>query len=115
MARLYNNRLLLFALLCVAVALALQAQNPVTVPSQEEARQAVKRHEKSLEQDRVQPPAPGKPDWVRARADADRLLTLVQQVHDHVHASPDQIPATLPGELRETQKLAKRIREELRM
>ena len=115
MARLYNNRLLLFGLFSLAAALALQAQRPTTTPSRERAREVNKGFEKAMEQDRVQPPVPQAPDWEKARADASRLLSLAQLIHQQVQASPDQLPAGLAGELKEVQKLARRLREELRM
>ncbi len=63
----------------------------------------------------MRPPVPQTPDWQKARADADRLLSLAQLIHQQVHAGPDQLPAGLAGELKEIQKLSKGIHYKLRL
>jgi uncharacterized membrane protein YccC len=113
MARAYNERLLFFVVISLA-ALVLQAQRPTTSEGRKRAGQAMKAAEETLDQVRPEP-ATGQPDWEKARTDADRLLTLAQHIHAELHAGPGRIPATLAGELKQTQRLAKRIREQLQL
>ncbi len=115
MAHPYSSRVLFLVPFCVAAALAVAAQRPTTIPGAEQGRQMIKSAEKSVDQTRIQPAAPSQPDWEKARTDADRLLEIAQQIHKQVHAGPGQLPAALSGELNEAQKLAKRLRQELRL
>ena len=106
-------RLMFLSLSILAVAMALLAQRPSTIPGAEQGRQTMKRAGQSVDQDRLAPAQPT-PDWEKARADAARLLALAQKIHEEVEAARGRLPATLPGELKETEKLAKRIRTDLR-
>ncbi len=51
--------------------------------------------------------------WKEARGDAEKLRALAQRIHEQVEAGAGQVPAGLAGELKEVQKLSKRLKEEL--
>ncbi len=108
------NRVLLLMMLSLASGLAIYAQHedrPLP-PSLIEARRARQRAEQDLAEDNARP-TPRRPDWKKARSDADRLLALAQQVHEQVQTNSEQLPATLPGKLAQIEGLAKRIKKEL--
>ncbi len=81
-------------------------------PGRIQADQSVRRAEKSLNQDRAKPAVP-QPDWEKACLDAARLLSLAQEIHRQLQAGPQQIPAPLTGELKESERIIKRLRREL--
>ncbi len=51
--------------------------------------------------------------WKESRGDAEKLRALAQRIHEQVEAGAGQVPAGLAGELKEVQKLSKRLKEEL--
>ncbi len=63
-------------------------------------------------QDRLQLPTM-RPDWEKARAEANQLLTLTQQIHNEVQAGSGKVPASLAKELQDVQRLAKQLRKHL--
>jgi hypothetical protein len=81
-------------------------------PGRIEANDALRRFEKTLEQDRLRPHTP-QLDYEKVRADAGRLLALAGQIHGQLQAGPQQIPAQMNEELKEVEKLAKRLRRSL--
>ena len=109
----YNSRWLLLGLFSLAAALTIQAQRPSTIPGPEQGRQTMKSMEKIVDQERVQSTAPRRADWEKVQADASRLLTLAQRIHDQVQGGHEKLPAPVAGELNEIQKLTKRLRDEL--
>jgi hypothetical protein len=103
---------LLTGVLCLAAAWPAQrgtTQVSPRVPREREAR----RHTDSILQETPAQVRPPRPEWDKARVDADRLLTLVQQIHKQVHAGPNQLPAALADELKQVEKLSKSIRRKL--
>jgi hypothetical protein len=104
--------LLLAGILCLAAAPKTQERSDPIPPGRVLADEAMRRFDKDLHQDRPQPAAP-QPDWEKARADAARLLTLAQEINAHLQAGPQQISARLAGELKEADKLIKRLRREM--
>jgi hypothetical protein len=104
--------LLLATALWVAAVPKTQERPDTIPPGRTQASESARRFEKSLHQDRPRPAVP-QADWEKARADAARLLTLAQEINGQLQAGPQQIPAPLTGELKEAEKLVKRLRREL--
>ncbi len=84
-----------------------------STPGRLQVDQAIQNLNKSLRQDRPQRSRVQRPDWQKALTDATRLHSLAQQIHEQLEAGPHQIPAGLNKDLKEVEKLAKQVRQEL--
>ncbi len=104
----------LFLGITLWVGAAPKAQEPANPfpPGLIHANESVRRAEKSLGQDLPKPAVPI-PDWAKAQTDAARLRTLAQEIERQIQSGPAQLPAPLNGELKEMQKVIKRLRREL--
>ncbi len=97
-------------LLILTAALAWSQQQGDWIIGQE---RAAKRQIDAIgAQDRIQPTAL-RPDWQKARADADRLLALAQNIQAQLRAGAETVPADLAKELKEVQKLSKELHKDL--
>ena len=112
MAHIKVTTLLLAGVLGLAAVPKTQERPDTIPPGRVLADEAMRRFDKDLHQDRPQA-AVRQPDWERARIDAARLLTLAQEVNGQLQAGPQQIPAHLGAELKEVEKLVKRLRQEM--
>jgi hypothetical protein len=112
MARIRVLSLVLAGILWLAAVPKTQERPEPIPPGQVQANDATRRFEKDMHRDRPQPAVP-QPAWEKARADAARLLTLAQEIQGQLQAGPQQVPAHLAGDLKEVDKLVKRLRREL--
>jgi len=103
---------LLLGFLSMTTPLASQQSGERTSEGLRKAREMQQQMDKAMKESQAKPAAP-RPDWQKARADADRLLDLSQRIRSQVQAGPDQVPSDLATELKEVRKLADRIRREL--
>lgn len=115
MPRVKASGLLLVAVLGLVAAWGIQQRTEESIPPGiVHAREVRRRTDKILSQDRVAPRS-ARPDWEKAQADADRLLVLAKQIHGQLLGGPEHIPADLPRQLKEVEKLSRRLRRELRL
>lgn len=112
MSSLNAIRLGLIVVLSFVTALGIQRPNQPISPGRIHSRRPQQRLDKITSQDRMRALAP-RADWEKAQADAGKLLALAQQIDGQLQGKRGQISAALPAELKEVQKLAKRLRREL--
>ena len=112
MATLSRREILSLAITAAcAGSAAARAQEPIP-PGLVLAGKTRERTDRMMNEDPLKPARP-EPEWKKAQADADKLLELAQAIHDQVKTSQQKIPAGLAAELKQIEKLSKKLRQDL--
>ncbi len=106
--------LILAATLCANAVPAVQKRPEAISRNQVQSDDAFRILEKTVYVN-GQPQRAKQLTWQSALSDAVRLHSLSEQIREQLGAGPHQLPAGLNQELKEVEKLAKHLRQELQL